>query len=133
VRRVLRGLGGSNPPRSSGEAGETKNEKGPETVEAAPAVDQQEERYYDCRPGATLAGRGPVAASGKCGSRPGPLALRPHGDRRLGETGIRDRRIDFARAEYSTRRPHSAVGYRPPAPVAIRPPETSTLDGANAI
>jgi hypothetical protein len=32
----------------------------------------------------------------------------------LGETGIRDRRIDFARADYSTRRPHSAVGYRPP-------------------
>jgi hypothetical protein len=33
----MTGLGGSNPVRSSEEAGETKNEKGPETVEAPPA------------------------------------------------------------------------------------------------
>jgi putative transposase len=35
--------------------------------------------------------------------------------------------------EYNTRRFHSALGYRPPAPLAIRPGENSTLDAANAI
>jgi hypothetical protein len=33
----------------------------------------------------------------------------------------------------NTRRPHSALGYRPPAPLAIRPEGNSTLNGANAI
>jgi len=41
--------------------------------------------------------------------------------------------IDSWRFEYNTRRPHSALGYRPPAPLAIRPGENSTLNGANAI
>ncbi|HTV65418.1 MAG TPA: IS3 family transposase [Bryocella sp.] len=41
--------------------------------------------------------------------------------------------IETWRTEYNTVRPHSALRYRPPAPVAIRPPENSTLDGANAI
>ena len=41
--------------------------------------------------------------------------------------------IESWRVEYNTLRPHSALGYRPPAPVAIRPPQNSTLDGTNAI
>lgn len=41
--------------------------------------------------------------------------------------------IETWRTEYNTVRPHSALRYRPPAPVAIRPPENSTLHGANAI
>jgi putative transposase len=41
--------------------------------------------------------------------------------------------IENWRVEYNTRRPHSALGYRPPAPVAIRPRENSTLDSPNAI
>lgn len=41
--------------------------------------------------------------------------------------------IESWRTEYNTLRPHSALGYRPPAPVAIRPPENSTLAGTNAI
>jgi transposase InsO family protein len=41
--------------------------------------------------------------------------------------------IESWRFEYNTRRPHSALGYRPPAPLAIRPEENSTLNGANAI
>jgi transposase InsO family protein len=30
--------------------------------------------------------------------------------------------IEQWRAEYNTRRPHSALGYRPPAPAALAPP-----------
>jgi putative transposase len=41
--------------------------------------------------------------------------------------------IESWRFEYNTRRPHSALGYRPPAPLAIRPGENSTLNRANAI
>ena len=41
--------------------------------------------------------------------------------------------IENWRVEYNTRRPHSALGYRPPAPATIRPRENSTLDSANAI
>jgi transposase InsO family protein len=41
--------------------------------------------------------------------------------------------IENWRVEYNTRRPHSALGYRPPAPVAIQPGENSTLNAANAI
>ena len=41
--------------------------------------------------------------------------------------------IESWRVEYNTLRPHSALVYRPPAPVAIRPPQNSTLDGTNAI
>jgi len=41
--------------------------------------------------------------------------------------------IESWRFEYNTRRPHSALGYRPPAPLAIRPGENSILDRANAI
>jgi putative transposase len=41
--------------------------------------------------------------------------------------------IENWRLEYDTRRPHSALGYRPPAPVAIRPRENSTLDSVHAI
>lgn len=41
--------------------------------------------------------------------------------------------IESWRFEYNTRRPHFALGYRPPAPLAIRPGENSTLNGANAI
>lgn len=41
--------------------------------------------------------------------------------------------IESWRVEYNTVRPHSALGCRPPAPVTIRPPEISTLAGANAI
>jgi putative transposase len=41
--------------------------------------------------------------------------------------------IEKWRVEYNTLRPDSALGYRPPAPVAIRPGENSTLAEANAI
>ena len=41
--------------------------------------------------------------------------------------------IENWRVAYNTRRPHSALGYRPPAPVTIRPRDNSTLDTANAI
>jgi len=41
--------------------------------------------------------------------------------------------IESWRTEYNTVRPHSALGYRPPAPAAIRPLPNSTLDGANVI
>jgi len=41
--------------------------------------------------------------------------------------------IESWRTEYNTVRPHSALGYRPPAPLASRPPENSTFDRANAI
>ena len=41
--------------------------------------------------------------------------------------------IENWRTDCNTIRPHSALGYRPPAPLAIRSPENSTLDGANAI
>jgi putative transposase len=37
--------------------------------------------------------------------------------------------IEKWRIHYNTRRPHSALGYRPPAPLAIAPPPP-TLDGA---
>jgi transposase InsO family protein len=37
--------------------------------------------------------------------------------------------IENWRIHYNTRRPHSALGYRPPAPVTIAP-QPSTLDGA---
>jgi hypothetical protein len=62
-------------------------------------------------PGATLAGRGPVTASGKAAvalvrHRFGHMAIG------LGETDIRYRRRDFGTAEYNTPRLHSAVGYR---------------------
>ena len=35
--------------------------------------------------------------------------------------------IEQWRTEYNTRRPHSALGYRPPAPQTWRPPQSSTL------
>lgn len=41
--------------------------------------------------------------------------------------------IENWRTKYNTVRPHSSLGYRPPAPSAIRPPQLSTLEGANAI
>lgn len=41
--------------------------------------------------------------------------------------------IENWRTEYNTVRPHSSLGYRPPAPLAIRPPQLSTLEGPNAI
>ena len=41
--------------------------------------------------------------------------------------------IENWRLEYNTRRPHSALGYRPPAPETTRPRKTSTLSEANAI
>jgi transposase InsO family protein len=41
--------------------------------------------------------------------------------------------IENWRTEYNTVRPHSALGYRPPAPIAIRPPQLSTLEAASAI
>jgi transposase InsO family protein len=34
--------------------------------------------------------------------------------------------IEQRRTEYNTGRPHSALGYRPPAPETFRPPEYST-------
>ena len=41
--------------------------------------------------------------------------------------------IEQRRTEYNTRRPHSALGYRPPAPETLRPRESSTSWTANAI
>jgi putative transposase len=41
--------------------------------------------------------------------------------------------IEQWRIEYNTRRPHSALGYRPPAPETFRPTENSTLAAVNAI
>jgi putative transposase len=41
--------------------------------------------------------------------------------------------IEQWRIEYNTRRPHSALGYRPPAPEAFRPPDSSTFLTPNAI
>jgi putative transposase len=41
--------------------------------------------------------------------------------------------IEQWRTEYNTRRPHSALGYRPPAPETVRPRESSTYPAANAI
>ena len=41
--------------------------------------------------------------------------------------------IESWRVEYNTVRPHSALAYRPPAPLTIRPPQTSTLADLNAI
>ncbi len=41
--------------------------------------------------------------------------------------------IEQWRIEYNTRRPHSALGYRPPAPEALRPPDSSTFLVPNAI
>ena len=41
--------------------------------------------------------------------------------------------IESWRVEYNTVRPHSALAYRPPAPLTIRPPQTSTLVAVNAI
>jgi transposase InsO family protein len=41
--------------------------------------------------------------------------------------------IEQWRIEYNTRRPHSALGYRPPAPKAVRAPESSTFLVPNAI
>jgi putative transposase len=41
--------------------------------------------------------------------------------------------IEQWRLEYNTHRPHSALGYRPPAPEAFRPPDSSTFLVPNAI
>jgi len=41
--------------------------------------------------------------------------------------------IEQWRTEYNTRRPHSALGYRPPAQETFRPRESSTYQAANAI
>ncbi len=41
--------------------------------------------------------------------------------------------IEQWRIEYNTRRPHSALGYRPPAPAAVRAPESSTSTTLHAI
>ena len=41
--------------------------------------------------------------------------------------------IENWRVEYNTLRPHSALGYRPPAPAAIQLKENSTFPGTNAI
>jgi transposase InsO family protein len=41
--------------------------------------------------------------------------------------------IEQWRIEYNTHRPHSALGYRPPAPEAFRPPDSSTFLVPNAI
>jgi putative transposase len=40
--------------------------------------------------------------------------------------------IEKWRVHYNTRRPHSALGYRPPAPLTIAPPAT-TLDAMSNI
>ena len=36
--------------------------------------------------------------------------------------------IEKWRVEYNTKRPHSALGYRPPAPAAYKPPESTKLN-----
>ena len=41
--------------------------------------------------------------------------------------------IEQWRVQYNTVRPHSALGYRPPAPQTGRPGENSTLAADNAI
>jgi putative transposase len=41
--------------------------------------------------------------------------------------------IEQWRLEYNTHRPHSALGYRPPAPEAFRPPDSSTFLTPGAI
>ena len=41
--------------------------------------------------------------------------------------------IEQWRIEYNTRRPHSALGYRPPAPQTLQPPQPSTSPELDAI
>ena len=41
--------------------------------------------------------------------------------------------IEQWRIEYNTRRPHSALGYRPPAPETLQPQQHSTFLMPNAI